>query len=109
MQPIYIYRSSDEKPLDAVRVDRFPEFPLPQRTVAVHTVNFQGKVTVQASILLKPTLDDHWVTVWDEDFDVRTEDLPSARNRMKNLCGNFIWMRVQVQTVTGLVDRVLVI
>lgn len=108
MQPIYLYRNMDEKH-DAVRVDRFPDFPKPVRTISLHTHNFYGTVTVEASIVLEPTTEDDWVAVWTEEFGPRFTDMPSVRNRAKNVVGHFKWMRVTVETITGHVDRVLVI
>lgn len=92
----------------AVRVDDWPNPSRDLKTIMIHTDDFEGVVTIQASLHGNPG-DDDW-------FDVRVEVFTKAgpfddksRNRFFNSRDRFIWMRAKVEKVKGRVDRIMVI
>lgn len=111
MQPLYLYRTEESSP--PTRVDNFPNPARSVITVAQHTADFVGTIVVEASIASDPQEGD-WFIAHAEDyleFVGSTEE--RARNRLVNLVGRFIWMRVVVtrdpSKPQGTVDRVTVI
>lgn len=62
------------------------------QTVAVFLQEFQGRITIQATLDSTPDTESGWfdVTVLESVAEPLTE------NRSINIPGNFVWMRVQV-------------
>jgi hypothetical protein len=110
MQPIYLYRQNESD--GAVRVDRFPATPRAVMTIAQHTAGFVGTVLVEGSIVSEPT-DNDWFEIFTEEYVDFFPLEEMSRNRIRNVAGRFIWMKVTVTPqegrYVGSVDRVMVI
>lgn len=110
MQPVHLITADESN--GAVRVDRFPEPPRPIHTVNIYTSNFEGTVTIEATIKLEPT-DADWFVVHTETFAPIGMNDKRRRVRAANVTGRFISMRataVKLNANTpGIVDRVTVL
>ena len=110
MQPIYLYRQNKSE--GEVRVDRFPASPRAVMTIAQHTGAFVGTVLVEGSIESAPGEGD-WFEIFTEEYGDFSYGEERSRNRVRNVTGRFIWMRVTVtpqeDRAPGSVDRVMVI
>lgn len=110
MQPIYLYRQNESE--GAVRVDRFPGSPRAVMTIAQHTAAFVGSILVEGSIASDPT-DADWFEIYTEEYPDFISGEEKSRNRVRNVSGRFIWMKVTVTPLDdrplGSVDRVMVI
>lgn len=88
----------------AIRVDDWPNPTRDLKTVMIHTDNFVGTITVQASLYADPGEDD-WYDMRVETFEVTAQN---AVNRSFNTRDRSIWMRAIVETQHGRVDRIMV-
>lgn len=94
--------------LPPVRVDDYPNPSRELKTVMMYTSAFVGVITLQATIMTNPTEDD-WFDVHEELFLPVERGTNTVRNRIYNSQDRFVFMRVKIQHVMGIVDRILVI
>lgn len=91
-----------------VRVDDWPNPARAIKTVMMHTDDFVGRITIQASLHNDPQETD-WFDVKVEEFYPALVNEPRARNRCLNSRDRYIYMRAKVETIRGRVDRIMVI
>ena len=79
-------------------------------TVQYNITGFQGKIKMQATLAVDPAEDD-WFTLDDTEHETIgfANDGPIATgSHLKNLTGNFVWVRVVVSSWTdGTVNSIL--
>ncbi len=92
----------------ATRVDDWPNPARALKTIMIHTDDFVGSITFQASLHGAPGEND-WFDFQVEEFEPTAPNEDKKRNRIINSRDRFIWMRVVVETIKGRVDRILVI
>lgn len=73
------------------------------QTIAFFVENFNGRITIQASLDTDPTSDDQWFRVYD--YDTASSQLTASF--AVNITGNFVWIRARVEDFfNGTIDQV---
>jgi hypothetical protein len=67
------------------------------QTVSWSLNAFNGKLTIQATLVEEPTATD-WFNVLDITAD---KTLPLTENTYSNIEGNFVWLRAQINLFTA--------
>lgn len=92
----------------AIRVDNWPDVARSYKTIAIHTHNFEGTVRIEGSLELSPEEQD-WFVIAAETFTRPDTNSEKIQNRILNSRARIIWARVNIDTVQGRVDRVLLL
>ena len=98
----------DGHTLAPVRVDDWPNPARALKTTMIHTDDFEGVVTIEASLHSAPE-DGDWFELHTETFVRPGFNEKKVCNRFFNSRDRVIWMRVKIEKAYGRVDRIMVI
>ncbi len=84
-----------------VDVDQFPN-PTSYRTIQLHMSNFKGTIIIHGSIKENPT-DEDWFEIHKQEHPERTG---SMYRNFVNVQGCFLWMKAEVDLISGQLGRI---
>ena len=67
------------------------------QTIAFYFNGFQGTIKLEATLDSDPTLDSEWFVVSTVD----ASSTPSSTNLSRNITGNFVWIRANVENFSA--------